>query len=251
MQPIPSPAARSQAVADLAQRIRRLEQCQLPETENEAFSSGCPNLDGLLPRSGFMRGALVEWIASVPGAGATTLALTVARAACGEDGFLAVIDSTHTFFPPAATALGLHTKQLLLIRPASRGEAFWAIDQALRCRGVSAVLAWPDAVDHRVFRRWQLAVEQSRALGLLVRPHSALTEPSWAEARLLVEPQPSTDHWRMWRIKLLHARGCLTGNVGKSVEVGIHHETGDFIKEQRPADRVRVVSPLADTAALA
>ncbi len=232
MQPIPSPVARSQTVADLAKRIRRLEQCQLPETASEMFFSGCPSLDGLLPRNGFVRGALVEWIGSVPGAGATTLALMTARATCGKDGCLAVIDFTHTFFPPVATALGLHPKQILLIRPSNRSEAFWAIDQALRCRGVSAVLAWPDAIDHRVFRRWQLAAEQSRALGLLVRPRSALTEPSWAETRLLIEPQRSKDNWRMWRIELLHARGCLTRNVGKSVEVGIHHETGNFVREQ-------------------
>jgi protein ImuA len=98
------------------------------------------------------------------------------------------------------------------------------LDQALRCPGVAAALAWPEKLDGRTFRRLQLAAEEGGALGLLMRPEHVRHEPSWAEVRLLVEPRPvaTPGGGRRLTIQLLRCRG---GAGGGDVEVEIDDET--------------------------
>jgi len=230
----------------LAEQIRSGD-ARAAADRRDVVASGCAELDALLPRGGFARGSCVEWIAACAGAGASVLALKVAQAACGEEGRLAVIDEARTFFPPAAAALGVRLENVLVVRPAGASDALWAAEQVFRCGGVSAALVWPTGLDRRTPRRWQLAVERSRALGLLVRSEEALAEPSWADARLLVQPLATDGGWRRWRLELLHARG---GWDGKTVEVTLHHETARLAAERTP-QLVPLVPALVDRTALA
>ena len=82
---------RRRRVAQLAEQLRGWEG-GAEEPSGGGVSSGCSELDALLPRRGFSAGALVEWVAAQAGAGATTLALAAARTVCGDDGWLVVID---------------------------------------------------------------------------------------------------------------------------------------------------------------
>ncbi len=285
--------ARRRVVDQLAAEIGRCETARWNATEGNVVSSGCDALDRLMPRGGFARGSLVEWIAGCHGSGAMILALAVARAACGEEGYLAVIDSEKTFFPPAAAALGMRLQNMFLIRASrpfgsrrhasravasltdSEGDVLWAADQAFRCEAVSAVLVQLDTLTSQTARRWQLAAEASRVLGLLVRPRRALKERAWSEARFLVQPRASNDNSRKAAITLVHARGSWGG---KTIEVSIHanpnakanvlapgespwaggklikasiHDESETITTQHPPHRVRVVPPLARAAASA
>jgi len=242
-----APSDRRQRVAQLAEQLRGWEAADTGRAER-GLPSGCSQLDALMPGGGFCRGSLVEWITCEPGAGATTLALAVARAVCGEEGWLVVVDPAGTFYPPAAAALGAPLRRLVWVRPPAGNLARWAIDQALRSSGVAVVLAWPETLDATTFRRWQLAVEESRVLGLLVRPAAALKESTWAEARLLVEPRPSRNEDRRWRVELLHAR---RGWGGRSTYLGMHHDTGQWFTDRiesaggSAAGALRVVPSLA------
>lgn len=195
----------------LAEQIRQCQDARR-ETAGEIIPSGYPPLDRMLPGGGFRRGTLVEWVAAVPGSGATLLALRAARAACGEGRILVVVDRRREFYPPAAAGLGWALEQIVLVRPMSAADEAWALDQALRSPGVGAVLGWPQKLDDHTFRRWQLAAEASGALGLLVRPAAARTRPSWAEVKLLVTPRsaagaslPSAQ--RTWKLEILRCRG--------------------------------------------
>lgn len=151
------------------------------------FSSGCPALDRWLPDRGFRPGSLVEWIAATPGCGASLLALTAVRKRQQGGGVAAVIDRGRKFYPPAAAAWGIDLATTLIIRPKNHSDELWAIDQALRSRQLTAVIAWPETVDSYAFRRLQLAVEESGTLGLLVRDAAARREPTWAHVRMLID----------------------------------------------------------------
>jgi hypothetical protein len=157
--------------------------------------SGHAALDRLLPAGGFTAGTLVEWLSPGPGSGAGTLALGVASQACQHpdrrQGALVVMDRQVRFYPPAALAAGIDPRRLILVRARSARDELWALDQALRCRGVAAVWAWLGRLDSRAFRRLQLAAESGGTLGLLVRPARVRGQPSWSEVQLLVQPQPA------------------------------------------------------------
>jgi protein ImuA len=205
----------------LRQRIARLETGTKRPTDDPPVPSGCAALDDLLPERGFCRGTLVEWL-SAAGVGAGTLALLAARQACRDGGMLAVFDQRREFCPPAAVRLGIAPEQLLVIHADTAADNHWAIDQALRSQAVAAVLAWPDRLDDRTFRRWQLAAEEGGCLAMLLRPETARGAPSWADVRLLVEPATLRSRARLLRIVLLRCRG---GNVGRDINVELDDET--------------------------
>ncbi len=189
-----------------------------------SVSSGCGPLDGLLPKRGFRRGALVEWLAAGQAAGAMTLAMTAAGQACLDGGALVVLDDRLDFYPPAAARLGIDLENLIVVQARGRADCNWALDQALRCRAVAAVVARLDKLDSRAFRRLQLATEQSGAIGMIIRPQTARHEPAWADARILVEPLPPVDSaaGRRLRINLLRCQGT---SGGDTVDVEIDDET--------------------------
>ena len=167
-----------------------------PGWKSAPVQTGTP-LDRLLPPDGLPRGSLVEWLGQGPGSGATRLAFCVARAALGiaaarDNGrVLVVIDRQRRFYAPAAARLGIDPSGLIIVRPAQQADELWALDQAVRCPGVAAVLWRGDKLDARHFRRLQLACQASGVIGLLVRPPAARQEPSWADVRLLVGPRPA------------------------------------------------------------
>ncbi len=193
------------------------------EAAREQVGSGFAGVDALLPTGGLRRGSLVEWLPTAPdtaaehetgghgseraagdlesGAGAATLAVAVAcqvaGAGCGPK-TIVVVDRTEWFHPPAVLPWLTDGQQLVVARPGRDDDETWAIDQALRCSGVAAVVAWPRPRGQArqrshwstALRRWQLAARSSGAIGLLVRPQMALRDPSWAEARIGVAPLP-------------------------------------------------------------
>ncbi|MBB73479.1 MAG: hypothetical protein CMJ75_03070 [Planctomycetaceae bacterium] len=188
----------------------------------QAVTSGCLSLDDLLPDKGFARGTFVEWLGEGAGSGAGFLALVAAREACREDGVAVVVDTQRRFYPPAAAAWGLDLSRLLLVRPENEKDMHWAVDQALRCPRIFAVLAWPQHIPNRIFRRWQLSAESGGCLGLLVRPATAQSQPSWAETRLRVIPRASQNDWQL-TLEILRCRGGLHKN---QLEIVIDEQTG-------------------------
>lgn len=258
---------RSQIIAQLQQALRRCEGARRPQAGRRT-STGCLELDRLLPEGGLGRGTLVEWLAAALGSGALWLALTAAREACREYGPLVVIDGEGTFYPPAAARAGLAPEELIVVHVGNARDESWALDQALRSAGVGAVLCSTRRLSQAAGRRLQLAAETSGGLGLLVRPASVRDEPCWAEARLLVEPlagehcgaavsasNVSGSPWqarhlrhnasetvtlRRVRVELLRARGSLTEQIeGRRLELEIDDETG-FV---RVAGRLAATAP--------
>jgi hypothetical protein len=224
----------------LGSQIRRVE-AESAGASALTISSGSPHLDRLLPRGGFPQGSFVEWMAASVASGAALLALCAAREAAGDEDLIVVIDRAGTFYPPAAAGLGIRYAQLVVVRPQNTRDHHWAIDQSLRCGGAAAVIAWPEPQKGSAnqFRRWQLAAEAGGTLGLFIRPEVARAEPSWAAARLLVEPLTASSHEevvarRNWRVTVLK---CRHGSEGQHVEVCI--DETDLVLKPRASGRER------------
>lgn len=191
-------------------------------TVRETVATGFASLDRLLPAGGVRRGSVIEWLAAGDGAagdagGAISLACAVAcrladprrvnQPLTSQASTIVVVDRGQQFYPPAVmpwidaqaasgpadvAAGGGGRPQFVVARPMRDDDELWTIDQALRCPGVAAVLAWPRRVHATAMRRWQLATRASGAVGLLVRGLSERRcvrgEPTWADAKLAVSP---------------------------------------------------------------
>lgn len=167
----------------------------LEAVEERQISTGCHAFDRLLPSGALRTGMLVELLSPDRGSGAGALAMHCAKRVVDEtQGCLLVTDRWRRFYPPAAVARGIETKDLIVVRSSdhqnmSAAEELWALDQALRCPGVSVVMAWMDKVDPLAFRRLQLAAESGQTLALLLRPARVQSLPTWSDVQLLVKPR--------------------------------------------------------------
>jgi protein ImuA len=190
---------------------------------------------------------LVEWLSEHSGGGAGMLAMLAARHAAASGELIVVSDAARRFYPPAARALGVAAEQLVVVRPANRHDELWAIDQALRCAGVAAVLAWLQKFPAQEARRLQLAAESSGALGIFCRPAQARGQPSWANVQLLVEPQTAAVNRRL-RVEVTRLRG---GVAGSAVLLELDDITGQVRKasEQHDTHSLPAVPQLAVAAA--
>ena len=214
----------------------------------ETVATGFSSLDRLLPAGGVRRGSLVEWLAGGveclaggDGGGAISLACAVAcrladsrrtdQSRASQASTIVVVDRGQRFYPPAVIpwldALADPTGKggrphLVVARPSRDDDELWTIDQALRCPGVAAVLAWPKRVHATAMRRWQLASRASGAVGLLVRGLSEcgfsgrvpVGEPTWADAKVAISPvagEPGAD-LAVRRLRISLAGGPWAGN---------------------------------------
>jgi hypothetical protein len=189
---------------------------------------------------GMRQGGIVEWLVERDGAGAVTLALQVMSQSFGGRGITVIVDPARECHVPALYGWGINPTWTLVLRPGSLQETCWAIEQCLRCPGVSTTLAWIDKrIPARVHRRWQLAAEVGGGIGLFFRPVWARREPIWADSRLLVTPMAGGEgESRRIHIEVLYRRGGFGGS-GQAWE--IDHATG----------HVRLVSPMANPATAA
>jgi hypothetical protein len=216
---------------------------------------------------------LVEYLAARSG-GAGTFALVAAREACATGQALVVLDPSRIgnaiagyrrqFYPPAAAAWGIDLSRLLVLQPANQADAVWVLDQALRCSGVGAVWAPCDRLDVRDFRRLQLAAEEGRAVGLLIRSARFRGQPSWADVQWQVETRSQIESrrskvmrhsildsrlsaWQL-RVELVRCRGAASGQI---VHLELDEPTGVWREVlDRATHSVPLSAQLADSTRL-
>jgi protein ImuA len=176
-------------IAQLRQRLRVLEKADL-----SVLPTGVPAIDSTLG-GGLARGALHEIAAAGEAhAGAAagfaialSLLSSLPRAAGREErknivwiaGDMALAESGAAY-GPGLDAFGLAPERLLTVAAAHQRDLLWAMEEALRCRAVRAVIGElrHEAIDMVAVRRLSLAAGHSGALALLLRaspPHDAST----------------------------------------------------------------------------
>ncbi len=178
------------------------------------------------PELGVRPGMILELVVAPPGAGAVTSVLKVASQHLDGRGAWVLVDPAREFYVPGLSGWGINPGRTLLLRPTTLQETCWAIEQCLRCPGVSATWAWVEKrLSTTIHRRWKLAAEVGGGVGLLFRPDEVRQEPVWADLRLRVTPlSGGQGDARQIRIDVLYRRGGLGG----SAQVWeIDHAAGD------------------------
>lgn len=125
-------------------------------------------------------------------------------------------------YAPGLAALGLDPASVVEVAARTQGEALWAFEAALACRGVGVAVCElrRAALDLSATRRCALRARDSGVTGLLLRLGNERAEPSAAELRLLVAPAPAGTIGRFaagvgrmaWRLTLEKSRRGRSGD---------------------------------------
>ena len=191
---------------ELAERIRSLESSSR-QADARIIPLGTGGLGPLFAGEGLPSATLIELLTTNAGSGALTLALHLAKHACGERKTLVVADHQRSFYPLALARLGIDVSRVIVLRCPNPRDTLAGLVQALRCSAVGAVVGQFDAIAVPEFRRLQLAAEAHGGIGLFLRPDSARGSTSFAGVRWDVRPLRSVDACRRLHIEILRERG--------------------------------------------
>jgi protein ImuA len=200
---------------------------------DNAFRTGLPAIDRLMPKHGLSRAAVHELLMPLNLPMPRAFALLLARSAM-KQGAIVWCDPQRTLYPPAVRNGGIPLERLILLRPRNDAEAIWAVAECLRCRGVDAIIAAPARLTQVEARRLQLAAEAGGGAGILIRPQGRASTHYAAATRWLVTPAPGKPSVQRWKIQLLHGHG---GRVGESVLLEVNRETHHVRASEALADR--------------
>lgn len=190
-------------VTKLRSLIARLESA--PRRSAAPFPTGLAALDALLPDGGLAGGSAVE-VFSPPGAfGAWRFAAQLLVRAGG--GALVELADRGALFPPALARLGLDLRRLLILRPGSRAEALWALEEVARCEAIPLSIAALSGLSAGLVRRLQLGAEDSGALLVLIRPEGEVRRGVGAAQRFRIRPHPAPGRRRAYVLETLRCRG--------------------------------------------
>ena len=188
------PAKTEQHLSRLRRAIATSE--ALPD-ETRALALGVPAIDAAL--GGGLPGAALHEVSATPmhlgaGAGFALALASLAQEALKETLWI-VTDfgslETGALYGPGLDQFGLATGRLLIVRVARPVDALFAMEEALKCRALSAVIAeLGEAPDLTATRRLSLAAKDHGGLGLILR-HTMSDAPSAARTRWQVAAAPS------------------------------------------------------------
>jgi len=214
---------------------------QFPLGVNHEFI--CNDHESLTASSGFVAGVLSSLLQKGP-----AFAKATADRESAGGGAVVWISSSQIIFPPALVSFGIEPSQIIFIQLRNQKEILWTIEEALKCEGLTAVVGEINTLDLTQSRRLQLATEQSRVTGFLLRTHQRILSTTactcrWQIHSIKSEPEnglPGVGFPR-WNIELLKVRNGKPGSWqlewvnarGKFKEVVV--KTSSTIEEHKEA----------------
>jgi protein ImuA len=123
-----------------------------------------------------------------------------------------------TVFPPALKSFGIDPDRIVFIEVAREKEALWTIEEALKCKALSAVIGEIKELDFTQSRRLQLATEDSRVTGFINRLCPRGIRPTASVSRWQVSPLGSRTAaglpgigFPRWKVELMKIRNGKPG----------------------------------------
>jgi protein ImuA len=142
---------------------------------------------------------------------------------------------SQTLFAPALKAFGIEPDRVIFFNLLRDEDVLWVMEEALKCTGLAAVIGEVSELSFKQSRRLQLAVEQSRVTGFILRNASKKLGSTACAARWQVGPLPSVPEEGLpgmglprWHVELLKVRN---GRPGKWV---IEWGDGKFVAVTEP-----------------
>jgi protein ImuA len=212
------PDTRKQIISQLQEQILLLQGFKAPTGATESIGLG--ELEGAFPNSIFPLGAIHEFLnaeqehAAASGGFIAGLLTTLML----NGGACLWVGTSRTLFPPALQAFGVEADRIIFIDVKCERDVLWAMEEALKCEGLAAVIGELREISFAQSRRLQLAVEQSKVTGFILRSDLRKATSTTCVARWKISPIPSELDGGMpgvgfprWNVELLKVRN---GNPG-------------------------------------
>jgi protein ImuA len=188
------PAEMEQHLSRLRRAIAKSE--ALPEAAR-SLALGVPAIDAAL--GGGLACAALHEIGAAPGHAGAAAGFALALAALAQEPRKETLWIATDFgtletgapYGPGLAQFGLSTERLLIARVARPVDALFAMEESLKCRALSAVVAeFGAAPDLSATRRLALAAKDHGGLGLILR-HASDDAPTAARTRWQAAAAPS------------------------------------------------------------
>jgi protein ImuA len=187
---------------------------------NAALDIELEPLKAAFPNGSFPLGAIHEFLSSrVEDSAATSGFISGLIASLMHNSRTVIwISSSRRLFPPALKSMGLEPDRFIFIDLQKEKDVLWAMDEALKCEALAAVVGEVREIDFTMSRRLQLAVEQSKVTGFILRNNFRKLNTTACVSRWKITPLPSESvnalpgiGFPNWRVELLRMRNGKPG----------------------------------------
>jgi protein ImuA len=214
-----TPANKKEIISRLQQDILQWEGFVPPEA-GTAKGVGLGAVEEAFPNGVFPRATVHEFVCEgVEGAAASAGFIAGMLGALMKNGAACLWAGVgQTVFPPGLAAFGIEPDRLIFADLKRDRDVLWVAEEALKCGSLAAVIAEVGGIDFTQSRRLQLAVEQSRVTGFILRTDPKKLTATACGARWKITPirgmlegdMPGVGYPR-WQVELLKVRN---GNPG-------------------------------------
>jgi protein ImuA len=139
--------------------------------DGAGFDAGLGAIKYAFPNASFPTGAVHEFFCESTSEAAASCGFIAAISASlmKKEGVSLWISPYRLIFPPALKAFGIDPEKVIFVDVLKEKDRLWVMEEALKCEGLSAVVGEIQEVSFTASRRLQLAVEQSRVTGFILR----------------------------------------------------------------------------------
>lgn len=235
---MPLPVLKNGMFDRLQNDILALQGLSVP-TGARKVDFGLGVMDNAFPNQTFPTTAVHEFISTNAENAASTTGFMAGLLGklIGEYGICLWIGIKPFIFPAALKIFGIEPHRVIFIDLAKEQDVIWAMEEALKCDSLAAVVGELRDITFTESRRLQLAVEQSRVTGFLHRNkprsiHSLTCVSRWRVAPVASEldpGMPGVGHPR-WHVQLEKIRN------GEPGEWEVEWLSGRFVFPAKPVE---------------
>lgn len=205
-------------IAQLRKDILPLQGLKIPPSNIPDLKLGF--MEAAFPNNIFPTGAVHEFLSEGPEYDAATAGFVsgLLSGLMNKGGTAIWISQSRTIFPAALTNFNIEPDRVIFVDLHARQHLLWTMEEALKCDGLAAVIGEISELNFTTSRRLQLAVEQSRVTGFLLRQHPRHTNTIASVSRWKISPLPSElpddlpgVGFPRWQVELLKIRNGIPG----------------------------------------
>ena len=208
--------AKTDIIARLQREVIGLQGFNL--SENVVVNEKLGPIASALPGGTFPLGAVHEFLCEGYETAASTIGFLggLISSVIENKGAIVWASASRFVFPPGLSGYGIEPDRFIFIDLNKSKDILWTMEEALKCSAVRAVVGELTDLNFTTSRRLQLAVEQSKVTGFVLRSRNPGTTACVSRWRVTPLPSHTVENIPgigvpQWRVELLRIRNGRPG----------------------------------------